>query len=61
MSGVELRHAFLRELHPREIAIDGGQLLVADGDGRTRVFLDVPSLPIIDLVSPAEQVVAAMK
>ena len=61
LSGVALRHAFLRELHPQAIAVDGGLLVVADGDGRTRVFFDGPSLPIIDLVSPAGQVVAAMK
>ncbi len=47
-------------LHPRAIAVDDGLLVVGDGDGRTQAFFDGPSLPINDLVNPAEQVVAAM-
>ena len=61
LSGDALRRAFLKEVHPGAIGVDGGPLVVADDDGSTKVFFDGPSLPRVDLVSPAEQAVAAMK
>lgn len=48
-------------MHPDAIGVNGGPLVVANDDGSTKVFYDGPSLPRIDLVSPAEQAVAAMK
>jgi len=61
LSGNALRRAFLKQVHPGAVGVDSGPLVVADDDGSTKVFFDGPSLPRIDLVSPAEQAVAAMK
>ena len=61
LSGDALRRAFLKEVHPGAIGVDGGPLVVAEDDGSIAVFSDGPSLPRVDLVSPAEQAVAAMK
>ena len=61
LSGNALRRAFLKQVHPGAVGVEGGPLVVADDDGSTKVFFDGPSLPRIDLVSPAEQAVAAMK
>ena len=61
LSGDALRRAFLRRVHPGAIGVDSGPLVVAEDDGSTKVFFDGPSLPRVDMVSPAEQAVAAMK
>lgn len=61
LTGDALRRAFLKEVHPGAVGVDGGPLVVAEDDGSTKVFFDGPSLPRVDIVSPAEQAVAAMK
>ena len=61
LTGSALRRAFLRQVHPGAVGVDGGPLVFASDDGSIAVFIDGPPLPRVDLVSPAEQAVAAMK
>ncbi|MBA5640257.1 hypothetical protein H3H37_24635 [Duganella sp. LX20W] len=61
LTGGALRRAFLKVVHQGAIGVDGGPLVVTDDDGSTKVFYEGPSPPSVDLVSPAEQAVAAMK
>ena len=61
LAGDALRRAFLKQVHPGAVGVDGGPLVVAEDDDSTTVFFDGPSLPRVHLVSPAEQAVTAMK
>lgn len=61
LSGDALRRAFLKAVHTNAVGVDGGPLVAADVDGSIEVFCDGPVLPNINLVSQAEQAVAAMK
>lgn len=60
LRGNALRRAFFKEVHPSAAGVDGGPLAVIKDDGTITVFCEAPTLPKINLVSPAEQAVAAM-
>lgn len=61
LTGSALRRAFLKQVHPGAIGVDGGPLGGVNNNSSTKAFFDGPSLPRIDLVSPAEQAMVAMK
>ena len=60
LTGGALRRAFLRQVHPGAVGVDGGPLVVVDDDGSIKVFKDKREPPAIEFVSLAEQAVTAM-
>lgn len=61
LSGDALRRAFLKAVHTIAVGVDGAPLVAADVDGSIAVFCDGLVLPNVNLVTPAEPAVAAMK